>query len=147
MVVLAVSLFVAGKISHDRIGFVETLLSNPNLSLQILWANVALTVIGVAAPIWFSWLLTRQIGQRFRLAEDYGFKAAVAKAYEGYRREAEEIGDIELKQRLLSIALDRVQEPPLKHIEREETSSPLHDLLSRFGRNQSERFADRDLGN
>lgn len=139
MGILAVSLGIAGKISHDRIAFVESLLSSPNLSLQTLWANVALTAIGVAAPIWFAWLLTRQISQRFRLAEDYGFKASVAKAYEGYRRETQEVGDPELQKRLLSIALDRVQEPPLKHIERDESSSPIHDLLSKFTQRGSQK--------
>lgn len=137
MFILAGILFIVGWISHNRINYVEKLLTLPNLSLQIIWANVVLTGIGVAAPIWFAWLLTRQISQRFRLAEDYGFKASVAKAYEGYRRETQEVGDAELQKRLLSIALDRVQEPPLNHIEREESSSPVHDLLSRFTRTRA----------
>jgi hypothetical protein len=115
---------------------VEQLLASANLNLQVLWANVALTAVGVAAPIWFAWLLTRQISQRFRLAEDYGFKASVAKAYEGYRREAQEIGNLELQTRLLSIALDRVQEDPLKQLEREESSSPIHDLISKLARSR-----------
>jgi hypothetical protein len=122
MFILAICLAVAGKISHDRIKVVEQLL--------------ALTAVGVAAPIWFAWLLTRQISQRFRLAEDYGFKASVAKAYEGYRREAQEIGNLELQTRLLSIALDRVQEDPLKQLEREESSSPIHDLISKLARSR-----------
>ena len=69
MAILAFILAVAGVISHQRISFVEGLLSNPNLSLQLLWANVLLTVVGVAAPIWFAWLLTKQISQRFRLVD------------------------------------------------------------------------------
>jgi hypothetical protein len=136
MFILAICLAVAGKISHDRIKVVEQLLASANLNLQVLWANVALTAVGVAAPIWFAWLLTRQISQRFRLAEDYGFKASVAKAYEGYRREAQEIGNLELQTRLLSIALDRVQEDPLKQLEREESSSPIHDLISKLARSR-----------
>ena len=130
MIILAASLGVAGFISHKRINFVEKLFDKPNWDLQVLWANVFLTGIGVAAPIWFAWLLTKQISQRFRLAEDYGFKASVAKAYEGYRRETEESGDPALKRRLLSIALDRVQEAPLAHIERDQASTPFHDLVS-----------------
>ncbi|MCC6925298.1 hypothetical protein [Novosphingobium sp.] len=132
MALLAISLFTAANISHSRIQFIEKLLSNPRLDHQILWANVALTALSVAAPVWFAWLLTRQIGQRFRLSEDYGFKASVAEAYEGYRRESQEVGDEELQKRLLGIALDRVEEAPLSHIEKEESSSPLHDLVSRF---------------
>jgi hypothetical protein len=32
--------------------------------------------------------LTRQVGQLFKLAEDYAFKASISRAYEGYRKEA-----------------------------------------------------------
>jgi hypothetical protein len=38
--------------------------------------------LSVGAPLWFAWLATKQIGQRFRLTEDYALKATVAKAYE-----------------------------------------------------------------
>lgn len=135
MGLLFCTLALGAKISHDRISYIETLLSNPSLNIQILWANVTLTAMSVAAPIWFAWLLTRQIGQRFRLAEDYGFKASVAKAYEGYRREALESGDKALQNRLLEIALDRVEEAPLSQIKVEEAGSPLHEFLrSRFNK-------------
>lgn len=130
MALLALCLYLAADIAHDRIAYVEKILDRPNLNLQIIWANVLLTGFGVGAPIWFAWLLTRQIGQRFRLAEDYGFKASVAKAYEGYRRESQEVGDEELQKRLLGIALDKVEQAPLSHIEKEESSSPLHDFIS-----------------
>ena len=129
MGLLFVTLAAASLISHSRISYIETLLSNPSLGMQVLWANIILTAISVAAPIWFAWLLTRQIGQRFRLAEDYGFKASVAKAYEGYRREAMESGDEALQNRLLQIALDRIEEAPLSHIEQDEAASPLHEFL------------------
>lgn len=129
MAILFATLSAGVYISHDRIEFVEDLLVKPNLSMQILWANISLTAISVAGPIWFAWLLTRQIGQRFRLAEDYGFKASVAKAYEGYRREVQESGDKELQSRLLQIALDKVEEAPLSHIEHDEPASPFQEVL------------------
>lgn len=139
MALLASSLILAGAISHYRILFVEKLLDKPDLDLQVLWANVVLTGFGVAAPIWFAWLLTKQIGQRFRLAEDYGFKSSIAKAYEGYRRETQEIGDPELQRRLLGITLDKVEHPPLAHISKEDSSSPFHDLIAALiGRRQNQ---------
>jgi len=63
------------------------------------------------------------------LAEDYGYKAAVAKAYEGYRAEAAEI-DPQLTQKLFSIALDMLSEPPLRLVERDSPGSPMHDARS-----------------
>lgn len=64
-----------------------------------VWTQALLAFVGVAGPIWLAWLATKQIGQRSRLAEDYAFKASVAKAYEGYRKEAARL-DEKLEARL-----------------------------------------------
>ncbi|MGZ5801277.1 MAG: hypothetical protein ACXWJZ_11670, partial [Burkholderiaceae bacterium] len=66
-----------------------------------IWINVILAIFSVAAPVWFAWVSTKQIGQRFRLSEDYGYKASISKAYEGYRREAELL-DEDFRARLFS---------------------------------------------
>ncbi|MGX9219116.1 hypothetical protein ACWV27_12020 [Massilia varians] len=91
--------------------------------------NLGLSVLSVAAPIWFAWLATKQVGQRFRLAEDYAFKASVSRAYEGYRKEATRI-DATLEARLLSSALTRLEEQPLRFVEEASHGSPWQDLLS-----------------
>ncbi|HDG8047078.1 TPA: hypothetical protein PCL14_003613, partial [Klebsiella pneumoniae] len=72
---------------------------------------------------------TKQIGQRFRLAEDYEFKASVSKAYEGYRREAVQL-DNDFTQRLFGNALTRLEEPPLRFVEEATHSSPIMEMLS-----------------
>ncbi len=87
----------------------------------------ALTVLGVFAPLWFAWIATKQIGERFRLSEDYAFKASVSKAYEGYRREAASL-DEEFAARLFSSALTRLDEAPLRLVEKENHGSPWHEL-------------------
>jgi hypothetical protein len=91
---------------------------------------VGLALFSIAAPVWFAWIATKQIGQRFRLSEDYGFKASVAKAYEGYRREAAKLDD-SFVSRLFGTTLDRIDEAPLRYVESENHGSPLHELLSR----------------
>ena len=99
---------------------------------------VALAFFSIAAPVWFAWIATKQIGQRFKLAEDYGFKASVAKAYEGYRREAAKL-DESFASRLFGTALDRIDEAPLRFVEAESHGSPLHELLSRrLGKSRAE---------
>jgi hypothetical protein len=91
--------------------------------------QIVLSALSVGAPLWFAWLATKQIGQRFKLAEDYAFKASVAKAYEGYRREAARI-DIAFESRLFSSALARLEEAPLRLIGATEHGSPFHELIS-----------------
>src|SRR5690606_11815180 len=81
------------------------------------------------APLWFAWIATKQINQRFRLSEDYAYKASVAKAYEGYRREAAKIDTI-FEARLFSSALERLEEAPLRLVEEEMHGSPWHELFT-----------------
>jgi len=86
-------------------------------------------LLSVGAPLWFAWLATKQIGQRFRLAEDYAFKASIAKAYEGYRKEAARI-DPAFEQRLFDSALTRLDEAPLRLVESGTHGSPWHELAN-----------------
>jgi hypothetical protein len=91
-------------------------------------AQATLTALGVFAPLWFAWISTKQIGERFRLSEDYAFKASVSKAYEGYRREAAGL-DEAFAARLFSSALTRLDEAPLRLVETENHGSPWHELI------------------
>lgn len=115
-------------IGHERIAALTALASSkPEWGVVIL--NLVLSALSVGAPLWFAWVATKQIGQRFRLQEDYGFKASIAKAYEGYRREAHRI-DEKFEKQLFQIALTRLDEAPLRTIEPDNHGSPYHELLS-----------------
>lgn len=131
--VLILALIVGGTITFFRVQRVQALMMQPDVNFEIMWLNVTLTALSVSAPVWLAWLATRQIGQRFRLAEDYSYKATVAKAYEGYRAEASVI-DAELSKKLFGIALDRLGEPPLRLIEKESPGSPAHEVQGPIGR-------------
>jgi hypothetical protein len=85
-------------------------------------------MLGIGAPLWFAWLATKQIGQRFRLAEDYAFKASVAKAYEGYKKQAA-LYDEEFSSRLFASALTRLEEAPLRLVEQDSHGSPWHEVM------------------
>ena len=126
---LALTLFVAAWLSSNRIDFIHDLMKKKDVSMSLLWVNVILTVISVGAPVWFAWILTKQIGQRFRLAEDYDFKASMAKAYEGYRREAVSV-DPEQAKRLFALAVDRLSEEPLRHIEKPIHGTPMQEFAA-----------------
>jgi hypothetical protein len=101
----------------------------PNVSVSVIFLNLLLSVLSIGAPIWFAWLATKQIGQRFRLAEDYAFKASISRAYEGFRREAARF-DKDMEARLLSSALTRLDELPLRLVEVDSHGSPWHELAS-----------------
>ncbi|MGZ2748295.1 hypothetical protein [Burkholderia stagnalis] len=95
----------------------------------IVWTRIAVSLLSVGAPVWFAWLSTKQIGQRFRLSEDYAYKASISKAYEGYRREAVDL-DEDFQKRLFASALTRLDEQPLRFVESETHGSPWHEFLS-----------------
>ena len=85
---LLTSLITGGIIGYYRFEALAKSLENTNPQGVVVWMNIVLSLISLAVPIWLAWLATKQINQRFRLSEDYAFKAPVAKAYEGYRRDA-----------------------------------------------------------
>lgn len=116
-------------VGYTRLHALEGYLADPNSTGLKLVIQLILSVLSVGAPLWFAWLATKQIGQRFRLAEDYEFKASVSKAYEGYRREALQL-DEGFSQRLFGNALSRLEEPPLRFVEETAHSSPLMEILS-----------------
>jgi outer membrane murein-binding lipoprotein Lpp len=129
--------WVAGLLSALGIGIYissqrfELLYSamNSQKPTEYIWIQLFLSFLSLGAPIWFAWIATRQIGERFKLSEDYAFKSSVAKAYEGYRKEAARI-DKDLELRLFSSALSRLEEAPLRLMETQHYGSPLHELIS-----------------
>lgn len=124
---LLASLVAATYLGGERVKLLTSALSG-DPKWGVIWMQAILSFLSVAAPLWFAWVATKQIAQRFRLAEDYGFKASVAKAYEGYRREAARI-DPEFEARLFSSALTRLEEAPLRLVETSNHGSPWHELM------------------
>lgn len=101
----------------------------PNASTSLILLNLVIAVFSIGAPVWFAWLSTKQIGQRFRLAEDYAFKASISRAYEGFRREAARF-DKDMEAKLIASALTRLDELPLRLVETASHGSPWHELAS-----------------
>jgi hypothetical protein len=125
---LLVTLVCGVCISSHRFGVLNDAM-NKQIQVEYIWIQIFLSVLSLGAPIWFAWIATKQISQRFKLSEDYAFKASVAKAYEGYRKEAVRI-DKNLELRLFSSALTRLEEAPLRLMETEHHGSPLHELIT-----------------
>ncbi|NEH58108.1 hypothetical protein GR198_20495 [Rhizobium leguminosarum] len=125
--VLAATLTLILVIAWLRLSAMQHLFSQPTFDAPRIWIQLAISAFSVGAPIWFAWISTKQIAQRFRLAEDYSFKASVATAYEGYRREARRV-DPEFEKALFASALARLDEAPLRLMELKTPGSPLHEM-------------------
>ncbi|KPB18423.1 hypothetical protein [Pseudomonas amygdali] len=117
---------LAGSVQLHNLAYEMTKADASSFGVGI---NLVLSILSVGGPVWFAWLSTKQIGQRFRLSEDYAFKASISRAYEGYRREAHRI-DENLEKQLLGSALARLDEQPLRLVESHSFGSPWHELLA-----------------
>ncbi len=126
---LLIALIIGAFLGSNRIELLSTAIADRDPHWGVIWMHIALSLLSVGAPLWFAWISTKQISQRFRLAEDYGFKASVAKAYEGYKREAARI-DESFEARLFSSALSRLEEAPLRLLDGKDHGSPWHELVS-----------------
>lgn len=126
---LIAALLVGGFAGSIQLHNLARELYNPQAQSMSIGINLVLSILSVGGPVWFAWLSTKQIGQRFRLSEDYAFKASISRAYEGYRREAARI-DEDLERQLLGSALARLDEQPLRLVESSSFGSPWHELLS-----------------
>lgn len=126
---LVIALGLGSLIGSTQLRSFSDVIKQPDSNSTVAVINLVLALLSVGATVWFSWLATKQIGQRFRLAEDYAFKASVSRAYEGYRREAANI-DPEFVSRLFSSALSRLDEQPLRLVETATHGSPWHELAS-----------------
>jgi len=124
---LLASLSVAGLIAHERFPHVAAALSGkPDWGIVVI--HLVLSVLSLSAPVWFAWVATTQIGQRFRLSEDYAYKAAISAAYEGYRTEAARLDPL-LEAQLCASDLGRLDELPLRLIDNHVSGSPFHEFL------------------
>lgn len=141
---LALALGVGGLVGYERLKALSVVLSLPNPSTIVILTQLLLSGLSIGAPLWFAWLATKQINQRFKLAEDYAYKSSVAKAYEGYRNEASKLNDSAFSSRLFDSALTRLEEPPLRFVQGEDHATPWMEMLNSKA---FERFLDSSVEN
>lgn len=127
--ILGVALFGIYFLGHDRIADISKYMASEKVNWDGVWINVVLTVLSVSPAIWLGWLASKQVSQRFKLAEDYAYKASISNAYEGYRREAVGL-DKEFQARLFGTALTRLEEIPIRLVDHSHHASPLHEFFN-----------------
>jgi hypothetical protein len=95
----------------------------------ILWEQLPLRLALTAPLIWLGWFSARQYGFTSRLREDYAYKEASSKSFEGYKREAKEV-EPEMLKKLLEQAIQNLGDNPIRIYEgKNNHSSPTHELF------------------
>lgn len=93
------------------------------------WQQLPLRLALTAPFIWLGWFSARQHGFTSRLREDYAYKEASAKSFEGYKREAKDV-DPEMLKKLLEQAIRNLGDNPIRiYSGHNNHPSPTHELL------------------
>lgn len=91
--------------------------------------DVGLKLIVVAPLVWLAWMSARQYGYISKIREDYSFKYATEMAFEGYKKQAQEINE-ELLNQLLKQAIDTVGQNPIRlYSSKENHASPIQEVF------------------
>ncbi|MGC2457148.1 MAG: hypothetical protein WA435_04040 [Gallionellaceae bacterium] len=107
--------------------YIAPILNADNFNLNQLPSRLALT----APFIWLGWFSAKQYGYSSRLREDYAYKEASAKSFEGYKREASQVSADMLKN-LLETAINNLGDNPIRiYSGHENHASPLHEILEK----------------
>lgn len=123
---LLVALISAYLIGSERVNALTEVLNKDITSGQAILHTV-MAIISIGGPLWLAWMSTQQINQRFKLSEDYAYKATVAKSFTGFKKFAGKF-DEETEKRLFNSTLDRFDEMPLRLLSTKDYSSPWHEF-------------------
>ena len=126
--ILMLDLAAGAGIGIYRFSELQKVLSSSQPA-SVIWGNLVFSILSLAAPVWLGWVATKQINQRFKLAEDYSFKASVATAYEAWKIEANR-HDGDFAKRLFGSALSRIEEAPLRFMDKDNFATPWQEFIS-----------------
>lgn len=95
------------------------------------WEQLPARLALTAPFIWLGWFAAKQYGYTSRLREDYAYKEASAKSFEGYKREASQV-DSEMLRNLMDTAIKNLGDNPIRiYSGHENHASPLHEILEK----------------
>lgn len=124
---LLIALAAGAWIGTERVEAFTQILNN-NLTAGQAILHTVMSVFSIGGPLWLAWISTQQINQRFKLSEDYSYKATVSKSFTGFKKFAERF-EPETEERLFNSTLDRLDEMPLRLIEGKDYNSPWHEFV------------------
>lgn len=124
---LLVALGTGAWIGAERVDALTQALTSDLTAGQAILHTI-MSVFSIGGSLWLAWISTQQINQRFKLSEDYSYKATVAKSFTGFKKFAERF-DASTEERLFNSTLDRFDEMPLRLIEGKDYNSPWHEFI------------------
>ena len=124
---LLIALIAGGLMGAERVEKFTSVLEN-DLSAGQAILHTIMSIFSVGGPLWLAWISTQQINQRFKLSEDYSYKATVAKSFTGFKKFAERF-DSSTEERLFNSTLDRLDEMPLRLVNGKDYNSPWHEFI------------------
>jgi hypothetical protein len=124
---LLIALGVGAWIGAERVAAFTQALEKELTTGQALLHTI-MSIFSIGGPLWLAWISTQQITQRFKLSEDYSYKATVSKAFTGFSKFAERF-DSETEKRLFNSTLDRLDEMPLRLVSNKDYNSPWHEFI------------------
>ncbi|HHE9294779.1 TPA: coiled-coil domain-containing protein, partial [Haemophilus influenzae] len=74
--------------------------------------------------LWLVWSNSQRNNHLIRVQEEYAYKAAVAIAFEGYKRKVDEINDVDLKKLLLELSVTNMGNNPVNLFDKNTKISP-----------------------
>ena len=125
---LLIALGTGAWIGAERVEAFTLALSNP-LTVGQAILHTLMSIFSIGGSLWLAWISTKQINQRFKLSEDYSYKATVAKSFTGFKKLAERF-DPSTEERLFNSTLDRFDEMPLRLIEGKDYNSPWNEFTN-----------------
>lgn len=117
------------------------------MTAEELWRHLLPRLPLTAPLIWLGWFSAIQYGNTVRVQEDYAFKEATSKAFEGYRSHLEHIATVNLEEGrnamtlLAAATIQILAREPLRIFQgSEKDASPAHSILDRFfGKGKNEK--------
>lgn len=117
--ILWISVFIFSVLS--MMGLSIWAYKDSNHDLSELWKHTLGNLPFIVGAVWLAIFSSRQRSQNVRLQQEYAYKEDVAKIYYGLKKEINELGDIELGQKLndqiLSVIIETVSYNPSKTLE------------------------------
>lgn len=127
-------LHLTPQLAEDLFGFSLSSFLHASVTAWSPWINFLYTEITCLPFFWMAWLATSLIRTTFKLMEDYDYKATSASTYVGYRDEADKLEKDDdskpLKKKVFNSVINRLEEHPLRVMDREASGSPLHELIA-----------------
>jgi DNA repair exonuclease SbcCD ATPase subunit len=98
------------------------------LTGEFKYVDFLIKVPVIAPFIWIAWSSSQRNNYLVRIQEDYAFKYASAMAFEGYKKQVQEI-DSELEKRLLVLSVENMGMNPIRLFDKQVKCSPLNDAI------------------